>query len=176
MKITREVIQDLIPLVKDGVASEDSIELVKEHAVFCENCKEELESISSKPVTERDIDDVKIIKAIKRSMTLTSMIILIIGSILGIAMTNSFGMFYNFLIMPVLGAIGVVTLKNKVYLVPVGIFILSYFWQFIQAAMEKDFYPEIFYGAFMYSGIYTFLVLVGILIGMLLKFAFRKEE
>ena len=38
-KISCEICKDLIPLVKDGIASEDSVAAVEEHIKECENCK-----------------------------------------------------------------------------------------------------------------------------------------
>lgn len=43
-KISCEVCLDLIPLVKDNVASEDSMNLVQEHIQECESCKNEFNS------------------------------------------------------------------------------------------------------------------------------------
>ena len=43
MKISCDVILDLIPLVKDGVASDDSSTIVKEHIKNCESCRAEFD-------------------------------------------------------------------------------------------------------------------------------------
>jgi predicted anti-sigma-YlaC factor YlaD len=43
MKISCEVFDDLMPLVKDGIASEQSNELLKEHMKECEKCKKVFE-------------------------------------------------------------------------------------------------------------------------------------
>jgi len=42
MKVTCEVIRDLLPLYLDGVCSQDSRQLVKEHLETCESCRREL--------------------------------------------------------------------------------------------------------------------------------------
>ena len=41
MKVTCKVIQDLLPLYHDGVASPDTAALVEEHLKDCEACQEE---------------------------------------------------------------------------------------------------------------------------------------
>ena len=40
MKVTCKVIQDLLPLYHDGVASPDTAALVEEHLQTCEACQE----------------------------------------------------------------------------------------------------------------------------------------
>jgi Predicted integral membrane protein len=42
MKISCEIIKDLIPLYCDGVCSKESKAVVEEHLADCENCKAEL--------------------------------------------------------------------------------------------------------------------------------------
>ena len=43
-KITCDICKDLMPLVKDGIASEDSRLAVMEHVNECETCKKLFES------------------------------------------------------------------------------------------------------------------------------------
>ena len=47
MTLPCDVILDLIPLVKDEVASEASISLVNEHLKICENCRNELRPLKA---------------------------------------------------------------------------------------------------------------------------------
>ena len=44
-KISCDICMDLIPLVKDGIASEDSCDAVKKHISKCEKCKVEFDEI-----------------------------------------------------------------------------------------------------------------------------------
>lgn len=56
MKITCNIIEDLMPLYVDEVLSDDSCHLVEEHISSCESCKKELEMLKQeKPVFEKDI-------------------------------------------------------------------------------------------------------------------------
>lgn len=173
MKISCDVITDLIPLVKDDVASEDSRNLVLEHINACETCKMELENY--KLSGQDGLDDKKIIASIKRSIIIMRLSLLVIGSIIGVALSNSFGMFYNFIIMPVVGVLGYISLKKKWYLAPLGVFILSYLWLFIYGIRDGGFVIDVLYYPIYFSSIYTFLVLLGVFISKLLNFAFRKE-
>ena len=45
MKISCEIIKDLLPLYYDGVCSKESMAMVEEHLAECDNCKAELLSI-----------------------------------------------------------------------------------------------------------------------------------
>ena len=47
-KISCDICMDLIPLVKDGIASEDSCDAVKKHISKCEKCKVEFDVIEDK--------------------------------------------------------------------------------------------------------------------------------
>lgn len=45
MKITCEVIRDLLPLYVDQMLSSDSLKLVEEHLEVCESCRKFLEEL-----------------------------------------------------------------------------------------------------------------------------------
>lgn len=47
MKISCEIIKDLLPLYHDGVCSNDSKTLVNEHLMVCNECKTELEAMDA---------------------------------------------------------------------------------------------------------------------------------
>ena len=176
MNIPCNVILDLIPLVKDGVASDDSTKIVYEHINSCESCKVELEIFEDINESQKQIKDVNIINAIKGRILFTQIIILVAGAIVGVALSNSMGMFYNFIIMPIIGGISLIAFKNKWHIAPIAIFILTYLWQTIAGIVVDGFsWPGLYIGLY-YSVIYVFLVILGVLITMLLKFAFKKGE
>lgn len=175
MSISCNVILDLIPLVKDGVASDDSTIIVSEHIKNCESCKAEFDIFESIRIEQSSIKDEKIIFAIKRSIFITQLTILIVGAITGVALSNSMGMFYNLIIMPVIGGISLVVFKRKWYFAPLAIFVLTYLWQTLTGIVSGGFDWIALYSGLYYSIIYTILVGVGVIITMLLKFAFKKE-
>lgn len=171
------VIGDLIPLVKDGVASKESTEIVYEHIDNCDECREEFEFFQSIPHDQLSINDETIIRAMKRSIWFTQFIILIVGACIGIALTNSIGMFYNLLIMPAIGAISYLSLRKKVYIVPVIVFVTTYIWQTIMLIVETREWSALMLSAsLIYSTIYAGLICIGIVIAVLLSFAFSREE
>lgn len=175
MKISCDVILDLIPLVKDGVASDDSTVIVNEHIKNCEGCKAEFDIFEATRLEQPSIKDQKIISAIKRSIFITQLTILIIGAIIGVALSNSMGMFYNFIIMPIIGGVSVIAFNRKWYLTPLTIFVLTYLWQTVMDIVLGGFDWIALYSGLYYSIIYAILVCLGVVIVMLLKFAFKKE-
>ncbi|WP_324823908.1 zf-HC2 domain-containing protein [Sinanaerobacter sp. ZZT-01] len=45
MKISCEIIKDLLPLYHDGVCSNESKAMIEEHLAECDNCKAELDTM-----------------------------------------------------------------------------------------------------------------------------------
>lgn len=169
-----EVIEDLIPLVKDGVASQESERLVMEHIQTCDNCRKEYDSINSAKKSQKNgPKDEFIVKKIKQRLFLLQSTVLVAGAILGAALTGTMGMFYNILLMPILGALCFFTLKQSWYLGVTGIFILSYLYQLIKGSILEGFKLEWLAGAAFYSGIYLAFILAGVIIGGLLHYAIK---
>ena len=56
-KISCDICMDLIPLVKDGIASEDSCDAVTKHISKCEKCKVEFDEIKEKK--KNNTEDIK---------------------------------------------------------------------------------------------------------------------
>ena len=177
MNITCDIILDLIPLVKDNVASSDSRELVLEHIKTCEGCRLSFETDSDNYLlrTQEQLDDKRILASIKKSIYIMGIAFLILGSIIGFFISSSSGLPYNFILMPVIGCVGYMVLKNKWYFAPLGVFCVSYLWFFIKYAMENGFDGGIaLSNPLFYSILFTVLVLIGAVIAKLLKYAFGK--
>lgn len=176
--ISCEVCLDLIPLVRDHVASEDSVRLVNSHMQNCQSCQRVLGSETSP--NDHAIDDQKIINTIRRSLTLLGGGLLVMGGVLGIVLSNGMGMFYNFLLMPMIGALGYFIFNKKWPLVLIGVFLSSYIWiiatYMMEGALEEGIGSWLFTSPLLLTGIYSFLVALGVAIAALLKFAFKKEK
>jgi len=176
-KISCEVCLDLMPLVNDDIASEDSKDAVNNHIKTCESCRM---FYASNPFREIKMDDSKVVSKMKNELYFIALIVIIFGAMLGVALTDGMGMFYNILIMPTIGVIGYFTLSKKSYLVPLTLFGFMYVFMLIKYTTEGMFSegPSIHaflipgYWAFIYSG----LCLLGIIIGFLLKIAFGKRD
>ena len=176
IKISCEVCLDLMPLVKDNVASEDSKKLVLEHIRQCGYCKNEFDNRYD---TLPEMNDRRVLQKIKKRIFFAALATVIIGALVGIGLTEGPGMFYNIIIMPLVGAIAYFALNRKSFYFPIALFILSYIWALINYIFDssylKDSILNLLFAPTFLSCIYSGLALFGIIIAFLLKFAFRKE-
>lgn len=172
MKITCDICKDLMPLVKDGIASEDSRRAVTEHMKECENCRklyknDNAELVEINPDLERELGK------LKRRLQIFSAMLLMFGVFFGLSLTASEEMFYNSLIMPVIGALGYVLFRWKaMYQVPVLLLIMMFFINFFGVVRGMEVMNVI--GVVIWVGIYAIFVEIGVLVAGLLHFAFRK--
>ena len=69
MKISCEIIKDLLPLYLDSVCSNDSKAAIDEHLTACGNCKSELQVMqTSLPInrTEQNINEAEAVKRLSK--------------------------------------------------------------------------------------------------------------
>lgn len=172
-KISCDICRDLMPLVKDEVASEDSKQAVYEHIKSCEECK----NIYGEEVVFENSDK-KILKDIKKNLTHICLVIIGLGILFGISLSANQFMFYNILIMPAIGYISYFSLKKKAIYVCVVVFVTVYlrwlydsFGYFLEGYFVQAFVPPLWW-----SLIYLALTVSGVLIAALLHFGFRKEQ
>lgn len=162
---------DLIPLVKDGVASEDSKMAVEEHVKTCESCRA-FYNIEETPVPA---DKEQIAMKMKRKIQFFFTVLMMFGIFFGLSLTAGADMFYNSLIMPVIGALGYVIFRKKVfYNVPLLLLITHLVTNGL-AAIRGTEHMDV-YSVLMWTVIYSILAVTGALIAWLLHFAFRREE
>ena len=169
-KISCEMCRDLMPLVRDGIASEDSCAAVRDHIQDCPECKELFAGELPPPS-----DGKKMMEQMKRKLQLCLAMLLMFGILLGLSLTAREEMFYNTLIMPFIGIVGYAIFRLKsVVVIPVLLFIS----QFIMNWFGGLFGGEHLDGAslIMWVGIYCIFVGIGIVIAALFHFAFRKEK
>lgn len=172
-KITCDMCMDLIPLVKDGIASEDSKQAVEAHLKTCEACKKRYDgAIAESSLVNVDLE--LELGKLKRKLQTFSTVLMMFGVFFGLSLTASQEMFYNSLIMPVIGALGYVIFRWKaVYFVPVLLLITQCLINFFGMARGMEYMA--FVEILMWIGIYTIFVELGVLVAGLLHFAFRKE-
>lgn len=172
-KITCGICKDLMPLVKDGIACEDSRLAVEAHISGCEECKmlytNSMQESSVNPDLELEFEKLK--KRVQIFLTL----LLVSGAFLGLSFTASEDMFYNSLIMPVVGIIGYVIFQwNALWMVPLVLLIAQIITNFI--GVMRGLEDITIMGVVMWVGIYSIFVALGVLVAGLLHFAFRKEK
>ena len=99
MKEKCEIIRDLLPLVQDGVASEASCRLVREHLETCEECRS---AYSLDPVKMPDETlDRRLIASVRKAFFLMGIVLLLIGTLVGVLTMTVCSFFVNnFLVYP----------------------------------------------------------------------------
>lgn len=176
-QISCDICLDLIPLVRDGVASADSEELVQNHIQTCNACKGVFESGGT--LERSAIDDKRVLRRIKRGFFWAGIIILLAGAIFGASQTFSYGMFYNIIIMPLLGVLNCLLFGKRWYWLPAGLVILTpifcLVFRLFQGYTLSEASGELLMGL-IYAAIYAVLALIGCAVTMLFRFAFRREE
>lgn len=173
-KISCDICKDLIPLVKDGIASADSCFAVKEHMEECVTCKKLYESEITAP-SEPNVDLELELGKLKRKLQIFSVMLMMFGAFFGLSLTASEEMFYNSLIMPVIGALGYVIFRWKaIYQIPVLLLIMQLLINCFGMVRGMEIMPVM--GVVTWVAIYTIFVEIGVLVAGLLHFAFRKER
>ena len=171
-KITCDMCKDLIPLVKDGIASEDSRLAVEEHSKTCESCKK-LYAMEVAEPPAMNVDLERELGKVKKKLQIFSAVLMLFGVFFGLSLTASDDMFYNSLIMPVIGALGYVIFRWKaMYQVPLLLFVMQCMINFLGLVRGMEYMPVM--GIAMWVGIYSIFVELGVLVAGLLHFAFHK--
>lgn len=168
-EISCEICMDLIPLVRDGVASDDSQKAVQHHIEGCEVCRQFWEADIPPENGQASL------KKVQGKIRLFCAMVLMFGILWGISLTASSGLFYNIVIMPVLGAVSYYVFRwHGVYILPCLLLmthlITNYFG--VIPGTERLDLPSLLLWTMLYCG----FALTGILIAALLAFVFRKED
>lgn len=158
-KITCDMCMDLIPLVKDGVASEDSRKAVEEHVKTCESCRA-FYNIEETPILA---DKEQIAIKMKRKMQFFFTILMMFGIFFGLGLTAGSDMFYNSLIMPAIGALGYIIFRKKVFYEVPFLLLITHLLTNGVGMMRGVEHMDI-YSVFMWTAIYSILAVVGALI------------
>lgn len=166
--------RDLLPLVEDGVASEESRQLVEEHLQGCERCRREAgKTVPIGEQAENPPDSV--LRQLRRRLLLWGGLLVFAGCVCGILLTYSVGMFYNFLLMPAAGAVSLLLFGKKGLLAAPAVGLAAFLWMGGRTLAEGGKLSE-FAADWPYAVIYALLCLLGAAAAALLRFAFRKEE
>jgi len=88
MKISCEIIRDLLPLYHDGVCSNDSKTLVEDHLAYCDSCRAELEAMDKElPLSDarQNMHEAEAVKKLSRRWKRGMTVSLLKGSLITIA-------------------------------------------------------------------------------------------
>lgn len=172
-KISCDTCLDLIPLVKDGVGSQDSRKLVEDHIETCPECKEVYLESKQIELEDLEIDYDGALTKIKRKLYALAGFILIIGSLVGVSLNDSENMFYNILIMPLLGGVAYLVFAKKAFIMSIFIFIITFIRQatygYLEGFLTNS--TEILQEATPISIVFVMFFFVGIVILKLLNIA-----
>jgi len=169
VNMTCDVALDLMPLVKDGLASEDSKKLVEEHILQCESCNDIFIQNDNYGLTE--INDFKNIKAIKKSIYMVLIGILIISLIFCSTLSLGVDFLLNLYFMPIIGIAGSLIFKKKWYLTPIIVFAVTIITMYFVNKHHSIVYlvPQLSLG-------YAIVSLFGCLIVLLLRVALKRNS
>ncbi len=169
-EITCAMCQDLLPLVKDGIASDDSRDAVLRHIETCDVCRSLYDGALLQTANGE-----KAFQKLKRKIQLFSAMVLMFGIFFGIGLTDGSGLFYNSLLMPLIGALGYGLFRwRALYQIPVMLFvvhIITNCFGLIQGAEQLNLYSLV-----MWTGIYALFAILGVIAAGLFHFALRKER
>ena len=167
-EITCEVCMDLMPLVHDGVASDDSVNAVQQHIRQCPDCRALFEGQAPLPSAKA-----KILDKLNRKIQLASAMVLMFGVLFGLMLTAGSGIFHNALIMPIIGAIGYYLFRwRALYLIPGILFVTHLVINYLGMGQEVLGFVTLM----TWTGLYCIFALIGFVIAALLHFVFRKED
>lgn len=172
-QITCDVCRDLLPLVKDGVASADSEAVVRRHISGCRGCEMLFDGTFVPAITASSSP--RALLRVKRRLTVVYTALMMLGIYFGFSLTGSEDMFFNCLIMPVVGVFGYLVFRRRaVFTVPVVLLIINALTNAL--GLFKDAERLDILSLLSWTFIYSLFALAGIIIAMLLRFAFGKEK
>lgn len=167
-EISCDMCRDLIPLVRDGVASRDSREAVLAHLEKCPECSGVFRG-ELPPANRGEQTFGKLMQRVRLFMAM----LLMFGILFGISLTAGSGLFYNVVLMPVIGAVGYYLFRWKaVYRLPVLLTVTHFLSNL--AGMGKEYLDG--YSLLLWSFLYSLFALLGVIITALLHYVFRKED
>lgn len=154
------IVQDLIPLVNDGVASQESQEFVLKHCKHCQECQKMLDI----PFYNEESLNQKWYKKLK----MTSVVFLILFVLLTCSFHGTRSQFQNFIFMPIIGCLGYWLFHKRVYFIYLLIFISSFLIGIINGSMN-------IYAIFCYILLSWLFISIGIIIYLCFQYAFSRR-
>lgn len=177
-----KIVSDLLPLYVEDMVNIETSEFIKEHLEKCESCKAEFESLKNgedlKELFNEEKEkqeDIKPFKKIMKKMNLQvhsiSYLLIVFFIFFGFLSMDSANVFYNSLIMPIVGVFGYIIFRLKAfYKLPILLLVINFFASLFNLADVE------MLDIFFWTAIFTAFVFVGILIAFLIHFSFRKEQ
>lgn len=166
-QITCDICRDLIPLVKDGVASAESEAAVRGHIEGCAECSLLFDEEQAEPKPE----PLKSFRRVKRRLTIIYAALMLLGIYFGLSFTSGMEQLYNCIIMPFVGVFGYLAFRwRALFIVPILLIIVQLIingFGLLGSSQNIDFLSPL---------IYSIFALAGIFVVMLLRYAFAKTK
>lgn len=172
-QITCDICRDLLPLVNDGVASADSEAAVRQHIQSCGDCALLFDGKFVPAV--KPSESPKTLLRVKRWLTGIYTALMMLGIYFGLTLTASEDMFLNCLIMPIAGVFGYLVFHRKALFAMPGILLVIHIIINEVGLVKSGEWLE-FVTLLPMTLIYYLFALAGIIIAMLLHFAFGKKS
>lgn len=171
-EITCGVCMDLLPLVRDGIASEESRAAVTQHTASCAQCA--ALAGGSLPSPPPAASPEHMLRSLRRQMRLLGAFVLLLCVAFGAALTNTGDMFYNSLLMPLIGALGFGVFRiHALYKVPLLILIVNMLGELFQKMHSAEAFDGM--SVILWSILYSLFALVGALVLWLVSAALRRK-
>lgn len=168
-KLSCDICMDLMPLVQDGVASEDSVLAVEEHIASCPVCRA---LYQAPPAAEKN--DRAVAVKIKHKLQTFCAFLTVLGMFFGISLLENQGNLYILFVMPLIGACSYPVYRWKaLWKDPLILSVLYLIAHMISLAQGAELN---LLGMVLWILMITVFTDVGVLIVGLLHFAFRKEK
>ena len=163
------ICRDLLPLVRDGVAGEESRAAVESHVARCESCRALYEA------PDRPEDGRAALSALRRKLRLSCALLMMLCIFVGMDLTGGQGLFYNSLLMPLIGALGFLVFRWKslcnIPLLLLAVGLVTCGLNLLRGLEGLDI-PSLLWWTVIYSG----FAAAGMIIAALLCFALKKED
>lgn len=170
-RISCDVCKDLIPIVQDGIASNDSAETVKKHIENCEACAALFEGVK---ISDSNLN--RFFLRFRRKLRIYLILAMLSGICFGVACGIKDGGVYilvNIILMPVIGILSFFVFRWKALIyVPPLIFAVFFLINALVSEVNSYSYDMVA----LFSLVFSAAVAVGVLIAGLLKFAFGKDD
>ncbi|GEM_PF-4528205 len=191
MKIHCDVFEDIKPLVEDGVASEETVKLYKEHLEECPACREknrelnndsdlwdkntgnDFTGIEISPDTDR-----RIVSTIQKKLKLFYSFLIISGIAFGVISVakEDMSILYNFIFLPIVGGLGYLLFEKKWYRLPLIVLGVLFAIAFVKYLfISGSGIGTAFISALWFGGIAALLTFIGGAIVFLLNYGFRSK-
>ena len=183
MKNECKIVSDLLPLYLENLVCEETENFIKNHLSECEACKKEFEALQNgddlkeafKEETTKTVENIKPFKKIMKKMNMQvhsiSYLLIIFFIFFGFLSMDSGDVFYNSLIMPIVGVFGYIIFRFRAfYKLPILLLVINLLACLLNLADVE------LYDIFFWTVIFTVFVFAGIIIAFLIHFALRKEK